>query len=367
MKNHLFGITELRAFAALWVVILHAYFSIESLELPKNLILKNFIQRGWLGVDLFLILSGFVILHVTHTRKELGEAFSVIVFWFRRFARIYPVHLATLVLFILTYLGASHLGENLESKGWTPLNFFSQLFLLHGVGPVEPKGWNWISWSVSSECLAYLCFPILYLLVQRVNTIRTSLFFIASILLISIMAAMFLNHSEKFMLGYEFVSWRAISEFTMGMFLYRIYQRTKVSAAYIFIFLLGIIGIVMQGLVVSSFYDFFYLIYFMMIILGVARSPINGEIRFLRFLGEISYSTYLVHILIITFISKVVSHLKVQLSPMFILLLVVLLVHVVAAILYKLIEVPAKKILLNTQVKQIKESKIELQTRQIAD
>src|ERR1700744_4959496 len=78
------ALTGLRGVAALWVVLFHM-----ELETPIPII-----EKGYLGVDIFFILSGFILMHVYADRKE----FNYNEFVRARLARIYPLHMLSLVV-----------------------------------------------------------------------------------------------------------------------------------------------------------------------------------------------------------------------------------------------------------------------------
>ena len=97
-SGQIHALTGIRGIAALWVVILHgATYVNASSVLPQWL--SNIINKGWLGVDLFFILSGFVIAYVHQSDFVQLKFNSIKQFLKLRLARIYPAHLvATLIL-----------------------------------------------------------------------------------------------------------------------------------------------------------------------------------------------------------------------------------------------------------------------------
>ena len=146
-------LTTLRFAAALWVVGFHYWPALTAAPMP------GVVAKGYLGVELFFVLSGFILSHVYLT--SFGEGgFRYGRFLWARLARIYPVHLATLVG--LGGLAAAAAYAGLRSGGqaivWSSLP--GHLTLTQAWGLAPHGGWNHPSWSISAEWFAYLAFPL---------------------------------------------------------------------------------------------------------------------------------------------------------------------------------------------------------------
>ena len=94
-------INGLRAIAVLWVVLYHAQLHIAGID---------FFQGGFLGVDIFFVISGYLITSIIINDIE-KEKFSFLVFYQRRIARIFPVFAVVLVA---TLGGASFIYSSLD-------------------------------------------------------------------------------------------------------------------------------------------------------------------------------------------------------------------------------------------------------------
>src|SRR5258708_21739589 len=120
---------------------------------------------GWNGsfgllVDMFFILSGFVI-SSSYPAKSTGTQ-SYFRFMIRRVARIYPLHVLTLFLFVgLTLLGIAD--STLTSTG-NLSDFFYNLFLVQAWGVTDHLSFNSPAWSISAELFCYILFPVLMLI-----------------------------------------------------------------------------------------------------------------------------------------------------------------------------------------------------------
>lgn len=155
------ALTGLRGVAAVLVVMHHASLDLGAIDLPWA---GGLLRKGYLGVDLFFVLSGFVMSMVygawftggalgTVAPRRTGEvAGSLAVFLVRRAGRVWPLHAAVLAV-LLVGLGLS--GQALPSVRFTLANFL----LVQGWGVSGEI--NAPAWSVSTEVLAYLVFPLL--------------------------------------------------------------------------------------------------------------------------------------------------------------------------------------------------------------
>jgi peptidoglycan/LPS O-acetylase OafA/YrhL len=150
------NLTGVRAFAALSVMLLHVRY--DHLADPYEPLAFVFKNQG-LGVDTFFILSGFILAYVYHrdfaTNLTTGATRA---FLWARLARIYPVHLFTLlvVAFVLPRLGLNEWRENDNY-----FSLFANLLMIHGWGIVSGQSFNPAAWTISAEWFSYLCFPLI--------------------------------------------------------------------------------------------------------------------------------------------------------------------------------------------------------------
>lgn len=148
-------LTSLRFIAAFWVLLYHFK---DHLGLGMGQF--GLVADGYLGVDLFFTLSGFILAHVYLTSLE-GGRFGYGGFLKNRIARVYPMHLAALAAMIVLFAGATAMGAGVgspEAFKWSDLP--AHLFMVHAWGATAAVGWNFPSWSISAEWLAYLLFPL---------------------------------------------------------------------------------------------------------------------------------------------------------------------------------------------------------------
>jgi exopolysaccharide production protein ExoZ len=148
------GIQALRAAAALAVVVSHLV-GFEARYLPGPALLPGWCEFGQFGVDLFFVLSGFIIVESTH--RLHGSAAAASLFLYRRLIRIYPVYwvyLAPVVLLWLvnpTILGGGGMGRDVDLMASVSLYPGSHILL--------------VSWTLTFELYFYLVFALVFALV----------------------------------------------------------------------------------------------------------------------------------------------------------------------------------------------------------
>ncbi|GGM00956.1 acyltransferase family protein [Nakamurella endophytica] len=159
-------LTGIRAVAAFWVVTRH--FRTELIDaFPGLRVVAPLMNVGYLGVDLFFVLSGFI-LTVTHLvpmtdgydwRKALG-------FLWLRIGRVWPLTAFVLLLFGGYFLVQLWTGDVAAAGQVDPGRFLQHLLLLQG-WTAHPLDWNGVDWSISAEWLAYLSFSVGVVLLGR--------------------------------------------------------------------------------------------------------------------------------------------------------------------------------------------------------
>ncbi len=158
------SLTSLRGLAALWVVLFHY----TALYLPRLDITghSSLIGKGYLAVDLFFMLSGFVMTHVYYRAFCQSVKDNYRSFMVARIARLYPLHLVVLLLFIATALllqlsayASGGTAEGIPLTGTRSLAAAVANLFMQGLS-AEHLSWNFPSWSISVEFLAYLAFRV---------------------------------------------------------------------------------------------------------------------------------------------------------------------------------------------------------------
>lgn len=161
----------LRIIAAGAVVVLH--YSDYVKDHPTGLFVVGHTHHFNLFVDLFFVVSGFVI--ASQYLDKVTNIPSIGRFIWRRLARIYPLHLATLAFYLAIAI-ALHFGlAKTDNPARYPLSDVpAQLLLLHAFDG-QRLTFNFPSWSLSAEMFCYLVFPLVALIATRRRTLMIAL------------------------------------------------------------------------------------------------------------------------------------------------------------------------------------------------
>ncbi len=158
--KYLSNLTPLRGIAALWVVVFHFSEIVTKFVSTQYSLL---VTKGYLMVDLFFILSGFIMTHVYRKKFQSGVSVKNFrEFIVARFARVYPLHFFTLMILIL--LVALSGGWNIVQD---PKAISTNILLIHSFGIHKIFTWNVPSWSISAEWWAYMVFPVIVVFIYR--------------------------------------------------------------------------------------------------------------------------------------------------------------------------------------------------------
>jgi peptidoglycan/LPS O-acetylase OafA/YrhL len=304
--EYLSNLTPLRGIAALLVAIFHFEMAIARF-VPANLTM--FFEKCYLMVDLFFIMSGFIILHVYKEdfAKNI-ERNSLRKYIVARFARIYPLHFFSLLLLVMLVILFSPPGTypNAIENPWAiPTGFL----LLHSYYIHDIYTWNIPSWSISAEWAAYLLFPFLaiFLNKKKLTALITLVLFVIAAY-ISIMyflprrnflyPAIPVPHNLNTTYDYGFL--RGIAGFVTGMIVYKLYQLPSVKNLFHKDILAGVIILLLVLALHFAINDVMCVVLFAAVVLSFALN--NGSLhtfcnnRFAQYVGKISYSIYLMQI-----------------------------------------------------------------------
>jgi peptidoglycan/LPS O-acetylase OafA/YrhL len=303
------ALTGIRGIAAWLVVFYHVRASIHQI-VPQPLI--DLFARGYLAVDLFFVLSGFVMWYTYGERLHDGGRTQVWPFLWRRFARVWPLHAFILTIFagLAAALALSGNPNPRYPFAELPLHFL----LVQNWGLTDHLRWNDPAWSISTEFAAYLVFPLIAAAARWDRMSAGALLAIAAGLC-ALIAALF-SLAGTGSLGEQIASlgvWRCLAEFSLGILaclLWRKWQgvvgaagRTAFACAATLICGL-LLGLPETLFAPAAFFTG-------ILSLSLDRGPVARVLstRLAVYLGEISYSTYLAHFLLwIVFKMAFVGH-----------------------------------------------------------
>jgi peptidoglycan/LPS O-acetylase OafA/YrhL len=343
-KPQLDALTGARGIAAWYVVLYHIRLSFAD-SLPGWLM--TFSSKGYLAVDLFFVLSGFV-MWLTYGAKFATEGVRAAPdFYVKRLARIYPLHFFVLMM-VLAYVGLLWMTGRVNPIRYPLGEFPLHLLLVQNWGMTPNLAWNDPDWSISTEMAAYLIFPLVAVGINRVRLSAATI--IGLLLALAALLDIFMTARAAPNIGFDITQTgliRCLIEFFSGVLICILWLRQRDDQSRFstrafgggFLILAGLCSV---GLLKETFA--IPLIGAAGVYLLAQTSNLPGNFlggRILRYVGDISYSTYLVHYPLWTVFKLLfvrdVNH--VALALMFLYLLMTLLL---SALLYWMIEQPGR-------------------------
>ncbi|WP_425405284.1 acyltransferase family protein [Hwanghaeella sp.] len=314
------ALDTLRGVAALVVALGHFEF------------FEGFSHSYYLAVDFFLLLSGFVLTHSYFFRRDV----SFLQYVGRRFFRMYPLHLATLMIWMISAV--------LTAKQMDQSNFFLHLFFIHniGFGPNELT-FNMPSWTISVEFWINVIFYVLIFGILR----TTRIFFVALSMLGGVfyfLTAFYTGSLNAVLDDYQGVLnaglVRCSASFALGILLYYVFKTFKLAtSSFVEIALLVVFISCLCSPVLSGYLDFAAIPVFVFVVWVFAGSctPVTDFLRRFKIIGDISFSVYLTHFPILVILIKVYPGIQNSILGLTVFLCSVL---GVSALCYKYFEMP---------------------------
>jgi peptidoglycan/LPS O-acetylase OafA/YrhL len=277
------------------VLVLHA-----SQNFPTAWTDVALVHHGYLGVDLFFILSGFIITHVYLREMVSLRPRAIVVFLWLRFIRLFPAHATVLAGLVALVTLARNAGFSFaDPKSWNLEDLPAHFLMVHAWGVTKVAGWNAPSWSISAEWFAYLLFPMIALAISRPGHATALLLAFASL---AGGAALF--EALGWTLSAAWIGWPALvrvtSEFLCGALLCRAVAGKAASSTPLRSDVLAFGGLLLFVAGASANVNIFILIGLLMpLIAGVSGTGRGVQALFgnrtIIWVGEISYSIYIVH------------------------------------------------------------------------
>ncbi len=297
-KREIRPLTGLRGLAAFYVVLYH------SNLLTWSGSPSAFVQHGYMAVDLFFVLSGFVMAmcYGTMFRDEFSfRHYST--FLIRRLARIYPLYLLVTCSFGFAMMANVIDLDGLRPPVWRTLLANVLMIQAWGLAQSIPHP----AWSISTEWAAYLIFPVLATGVLF-SRWRTSLFLCALAFVAITGLALAPNPLPTLWRAGPLDVWwhgsllplvRCVAEFSLGLAAYRAAGRADVQriARHWGVALALTVAIVLMLTMRSTDVGIVALLPPLIISLAVGRGPVQALLGWqpVFVLGELSYAIYLLH------------------------------------------------------------------------
>lgn len=322
MQKQIDGLTGLRGYAALWVMIFHMAGVLTRMPGGGNI---SFFFTGIIAVDTFFVLTGFL-LFMPFAKKLINPETKISLshYFKRRFLRIFPAYYVQMV--ILAGLAWWGIYENPPLSNW-----IAHIGMIHNLSSKWEGAINGVWWTLPVEMDFYLILPLLFLLIRKTNI----WLFMVRAITIAISYKMIIFHFissestgyKQYILGQIFGRIDLFAWGMLGAFIYQKYysiairHRNKryfenslilIGAGGIFLFLY-----VMRGFIGKEAYwagkglYFSETIYGMVIFLLIMGICLNGALtralfsnKVMIYIGNISYSVYLWHVPLLALIFK---------------------------------------------------------------
>lgn len=330
-------LTALRGGAA-WLVVFYHFNDAMPLSQPFSAVIKN----GALGVDLFFILSGYVLARQYGALFASGGSWRSYG-WFMtlRLGRIYPLHLVVLLLFLSLPLALALTGRS-PSPNFGAADYMRSLLLVQDWFVGGALNWNGPAWSISAEFLFYLVFPLAVAGLAR--TLRSMAGFIAvPVLIYAAILAKGVYVGGLIGLMGQFGVFRCLTGCLLGMWLSHAAERLQIGQRGC-LCLVGLATgmLVIPGLVGAPVWvlappGFLFLVWGLLNPNHWVGRALSHPL--LLWMGRVSFSTYLIHYLIRNWIRLIlVDH-----APLWVVLVVyAALVAAASAVLHHWVEVPGR-------------------------
>ena len=342
--EYLPALTGLRLLLALWVILHHIAGSgmmLEAWTSSRPETGKRLILGGYLAVQTFFLLSGFVLAKSyaksRWTRRDLAKYVSA------RFARIYPVYLLSLAV-VSPFIAGAMLRPT-RSLALKAKLLFLYAFVLQGWFGNLGVGWNTPAWTLSCEFFFYLCFPLLFLGIRNAGR-----WGIAGVVVLTIVTPVLLAHA-----GVPW-TWKPIhhlSDFAAGIAAARIHEflaprwRGKGAWLYLPALVMGGILIARPQLMDGTYGDLntglrpLNILALVGLALGGGWAADRLSGRAAQFLGKASYSMYILHVPILWWFNTWATENRWLLPGPAAALLFISIVAVASALSFQFVETPA--------------------------
>lgn len=341
-------IDGLRAIAVLSVVLFH--------------INPQWLPSGFLGVDIFFVLSGFLITSIIY-REMLSKTFSFTEFYNRRIKRILPLFFVVLItgLLISSYIFLPRDYRGVVDSALSSLIFLANRYFARQGGyfdtTSDEKPFLHL-WSLSIEEQFYFIFPLFLLLIMKIPFLRRNILTILGLGILVSLSSAFIDLRGMEILNWDpyYLSHIRAGEMLVGSFLavyitkYKIQEKKRKSDEYIAILLLSILVLCLflDNIFVSPLFPGILALVPCLAVAGLIS--INQEknkissflsLKPMMWIGKISYSLYLWHWVVLAIMRYMYQESKLPLEWNLVAIIIMLILSVFT---YYFIENPLRKL-----------------------
>ncbi len=326
-------ITFTRFLAAISIVLFH--FGHNTFFYENNYI-RFITANANIGVSYFFILSGFIMVIAYH-----NKSINVIDYYKNRFARIYPMYIFALVLFLII--------SNTTTK---------RLIFYHVAGiqswiPGFPLTLNMPGWSISVEFFFYSLFPFIFYFLKKYSVKTVSIAIITIWVVSQLFTNLFITHfyegypskSHDFIFYFPIIH---LNEFLIGnLFALLFLTKVKTKNYDILIIILLLITAMIFKFTSLQLHNGLMAVTFAPLILLISAN--NGYItkifsnKVLCYLGEVSYSIYILQYPVHVIIRRIFTYYQLSFSDTQHLFIFIIILLIFSIISYEMIEKKARK------------------------
>ena len=296
MQNKIHSIQALRGISVLLVIFYHLI-PIENKYNPLFVLSPNLFKIGNIGVDIFFMISGFIMVVVTQNYHKCKISF--IKFLYSRFTRIYgPYWFYSLLLLVVYFIKPEWVNSSQNSD----INIISSLLLI----PEKNLPLIMVGWSLIHEIYFYIVFSFFLLFFSKQQIFKFSILWIS----ILVIGNFYFSIDSPFL---DLIFHPLTCEFILGLFLgvyYLKFPKVLINSKFI-LFIPFIFLIIVAWFLIGPLHDWERLLVYGGISMLIVFSSIELEkIGFifnkkLIQIGDASYSIYLSHLLVLNTVGKV--------------------------------------------------------------
>lgn len=330
-KLEIKSLTGIRGIAASFVVFHHwCYFLLTSNSLSSSAkeYLSIFFSHGNWSVDLFFVLSGFLLCLTSYNEFKDGiSKTNYYNFIVKRFCRVYPIYI------VLTF--AYFIAEIAFTQNKTSIfTILSNITLFQSV--LNIKNINPLAWSLSVEWVIYFLLPFMFILTNKIkgSSKRTTVLYTLSLGCMLFITNSFANYfysnrelsfDDIFLLNQNYVSTiftgyypliRGLASYLLGIATFSLLNSERLNQLPNSLFYLISIAQCILLFSNSLLANIIFILLIPFMLIGLTRSnSLLGKLfstKPIYFLGEISFSFYLIHYVFVMSVSPRIENLLMQ-------------------------------------------------------